>query len=78
MPDPIPPSTAELEAKISALEKRLAELAKGDPERAQLLARIDKLEKALEAKKADDPKPPADPPAPEEPKRGRWSDHFLM
>jgi len=75
VPDPIAPTTAELLAKIDALEKKLAELPKGDPERAQLLARIDKLEKALEKK--EEPPKPEDPPAPEAPRRSGLGDHFL-
>ncbi len=77
MPDPIPPTTAELQAKIDALEKKLAELPKGDPDRAQLLDRIAKLEAKLNPPAPKPEEPPKPEAKPEEPKRGRWSDHFL-
>ncbi|HYF22603.1 MAG TPA: hypothetical protein VD929_04310 [Caulobacteraceae bacterium] len=58
-PAPVtPPTTAQLEARLAAAEKRLADMTTGDPDRAKLLERIDVLEKAVAASKSDTPKPP--------------------
>jgi len=69
-PGPLPPTVKNLEAKIAALEARLAA---SDGLEARVIAKLEGQIKALEAKletakETDTPKAPA---------RARWSDHFF-